>query len=142
MRRQPLTTWPSGAKRLLACLPFIVISFSVFPAGASPFDHSAFCVEMKGFAEKARADAGTMLDPITRSDGMAVLCESRVVTFYRYMTVAPTALRDGWKARKQSQWNDIYCKDAAWLPVIQAGWTVAIAITFVDGTRVFMEAKC
>jgi len=125
---------------IAACIMTVVCN--LFPGHALAFDEAAFCTSMKDFAEKAKADEGIMLDQFTRSDGLAVLCGVRTITFYKFITVAPGLLRDGWNERKQAQWNEMFCKDAAWLPAIQAGWRVSQAVTFVDGTRIYVEVRC
>jgi hypothetical protein len=115
---------------------------NLFPVDASAFDEVVFCTTMKDFAEKAKADEGTMLDEFTRFDGMAVLCGVRMITFYKFIKVAPEAMRDGWNDRKQALWNEMFCKDAAWLSAIQAGWRVSQTVTFVDGAPFYNEARC
>jgi hypothetical protein len=83
-----------------------------------------------------------MLDKVTRMDGIAVLCGTRVVAFYKFLNVAPSALREGWRERKQKQWNDVYCTDPLWLDAIRGGWTVSTIATFVEGTRIYIDANC
>lgn len=109
---------------------------------ALAFDDANFCAQMKQAAERGRSDIGTMLDKITRVDGIGVLCGSRVVTFYKFINVPPSAFRDGWKERKQKQWDAIYCTDPAWLPAVKAGWAISTTVTFLEGTRIYIEAKC
>jgi len=67
-----------------------------------------FCVALEQFADKANKDAGSMLDTITRNDGMSVLRETKIIDFKKLLNIDPSALRDGWQQRKQQQWNDIY----------------------------------
>jgi hypothetical protein len=128
--------------KTLAAASLIATGLATFPNPVSAFDDAAFCAEMKRAAERGRADIGTMLDQATRMDGIAVLCGTRVIAFYKFLNVAPSALREGWKERKQKQWDGIYCTDPAWLKAIQSGWTVSTVATFIEGTRVWIEAKC
>lgn len=109
---------------------------------ALAFDDAKFCVEMKQAAERSRSDIGTMLDLVTRMDGIGVLCGTRTITFYKFINVAPSAFRDGWKERKQKQWDAIYCADPAWRQAVKAGWAISSTVTFVEGTRIYLEAQC
>jgi hypothetical protein len=126
----------------IAVASLIATGLAAFPSRAFAFDEAAFCAEMKQAAERRRADIGTMLDQVTRMDGIAVLCGMRIVTFYKFLNIGPNALRDGWKERKQKQWDAIYCTNAAWLDAIRSGWTVSAVETFVEGTRIYIDAKC
>jgi hypothetical protein len=127
-------------KGIIAACVFVA-ALSVFPAAAA-HNETEFCATLKHYAEKSRADIGTMLDGVTRFDGMAVLCGLRRVVYYHFLTIAPIALRDGWKERKQKQWNEIYCQTPVFLEAIEAGWVIMDTITLVDGTRIYLETKC
>ncbi|SRR6266404_6924656 len=124
--------------RVLFIVPFALLITSA----KAQFADKEFCDPMRQFADKANKDAGSMLDSITRNDGMAVLCSSKIVDFKKFLNVDDSSFRDGWVQRKQQQWNEIYCKDNYWLKAIAAGWTVAQTMTFVNGKRYWMKAEC
>ncbi len=109
---------------------------------ALAFDDKSFCDVLTKYAERERVDSGKMLDKFTRYDGMAVLCGNRTVVYYKFLTVEASALRAGWKERKQRQWNEIHCKNEVWVEAVKAGWEVATTITTVDGTQVYLAAEC
>jgi hypothetical protein len=128
--------------KTIAALALTLCAIAAQVASAHAFDDAAFCKALKDYAEKTKADAGTMLEQTTRFDGMVVLCGARVVNLYHFVTVPASRLRDGWQGRKQKQWNEIYCLDPPWRAAIAAGWTVKDTVTFVDGTRVSLTAEC
>jgi hypothetical protein len=129
--------WMMAALRALLALPLVL----PMSAAETQFNDKAFCDVIKQFAEKANKDTGSMLDPVTRSDGMAVMCETKIVDFKKFLIVDDSNLRDGW-LQKQQQWNDIYCKDNGWSKAIANGWTVTQTLTSVNGKRYSIKAEC
>ena len=83
-----------------------------------------------------------MVDPVTRNDGMAVLCNTKVVEYKKSMIVDFSMLRDGWKERKQKQWNSIYCDGSHWQKLIDDGWTVSTTLISKSGERFWFKAEC
>jgi hypothetical protein len=125
---------------LLALVCFTTLAIA--EEASAQFSDEDSCVALKRFADKANKDAGSMLDRVTRNDGMSVLCETKIIDFNKFLNIDPSALRDGWQERKQQQWNDIYCHDEYWSKAISAGWTVAQTMTFANGKRYWMTAEC
>jgi hypothetical protein len=124
-------------------LEFIRWLFGLLTSSAeAQYTDDGFCDAMKEWSDKLNKDAGSMLDSITRSDGVAVLCATKIVDFKKFIKIDESAMRDDWFQRKQQQWNDIYCKDDIWSQAIAAGWTVAQTWVFANGKRYWMKAEC
>lgn len=119
-----------------------VIAMLVAPSASWAFDDAQFCREMQRFVERANQDRGVMLDQFTRNDGVVALCGTRVVDYKKFILAPTTALRGGWKERKRTQWNEIYCANPFYAPAIKAGWIISTTTTFVDGTRFVLTAEC
>lgn len=123
----------------------VAITFLAAPAVRAQAYHSdaIFCSLVQQTANKANADAGAMVDAVTVNVGMAVMCNMKVVNFVKKMTVSFNVLKAGWQARKQAQWNQIYCEPgSAFRMAIDAGWTISHTMTDVDGNRHYMVATC
>jgi len=88
------------------------------------------------------AESPMMVDAVTRLDGMSVICSLRTVTWNKFVNVDAPQLRDGWQGRKQTQFNDIVCKNEAFRPLARRGWRFVQNLTFRSGERVIMDAKC
>jgi hypothetical protein len=97
---------------------------------------------MQEFGDQANKDAGTKVDTMTINLGVAVFCNLRVVNFMKRVEVSFTSFRPGWEARKQAQWNQIYCDGGPVTLAIASGWRITHTITDIDGRRHFMEATC
>jgi hypothetical protein len=141
MRFVGLTVWQK-ARVLIAFFGLCAAGVSLWTSSALAFDNDAFCAAIQPMVTKAHADAGIMVDGATRSDGIALACNMRLIDFKKFITVRPTRFRTGWEARKQAQWSEIYCQNDHWREAIESGWTVAQTMTFVDGTRHWMKAYC
>jgi hypothetical protein len=128
-------------RSLLVTVP-LAITLALNALNASAFDHQSFCKNLREFAVTSNQDAGSMLDAVTRHDGMAVLCNAKIVDFKKFILVNVSEFRDGWRERKQFQWNNTYCTNEAFRPAIDAGWTIASTVTFKDGSRYFLKAVC
>jgi len=112
------------------------------PASAIAFDDSDFCVAAKQLAVAADKDIGIWVDRATRSAGIVVSCDRKVVEFRRF-TYTPTAAMDAaWKERKAAEWNGTHCSSRLWAQAIQNDWKVALSLTAADGGQLRLNAQC
>ena len=111
-------------------------------APAIAFDDSDFCVAARQLAVAADGDIGVWVDRVTRSAGMVVSCDRKVVEFRRF-TYTPTIAMDGaWKERKAAEWNGTHCASRLWAQAIRNEWKVALSLTAADGGQVSLNAQC
>ena len=124
----------------------LVVGSLVLPcpsvAEAETFTDAIFCRWMQDFATQANKDAGTKVDAVTTHEGLAVLCNMKLVDFKKRLEVPFTAMKAGWDGRKQAQWNQIYCTDPGFMQAIKSGWRISSTMTDVEGNRHYMEATC
>jgi hypothetical protein len=120
----------------------IAISLSLMAPPALPFDQDEFCLAVTEIAQHAKARSGRWLDRSTRHDGVAVDCESKTVKASRFLNTDPDAMREGWQARKQRQWNAAYCNDESWREAIDNGWSIVSALAFQSGDQLSLVAEC
>jgi hypothetical protein len=112
------------------------------PSSAIAFDDSDFCVAARQLAVAAEKDIGVWIDRVTRSAGIVVSCDKKVVEFRRF-TYTPSAAMDmGWKERKTAEWNGTQCASRLWAQAIQNDWKVALSLTAADGGQFRLDAKC
>lgn len=83
-----------------------------------------------------------MVDAITRLDGIVAFCAARTVNFAKFVDVDVKGFREGWLKRKQAQWNDAFCRDAAYVSLVQRGWRINQTLTFLSGERYVMTVSC
>src|SRR5437764_13808697 len=83
----------------------IAITLTLMPAPAVSFDQDEFCVAVTDVARRMNARRGKWLDGSTRHDGGEVDCEAKTLEAHRFLNTDPNAMREGWEARKQRQWN-------------------------------------
>ena len=132
--------------------PFLVyvifVSFAVvflrltsFPAIAANFNDAVFCSEAEVFKKNGEVDVGKMVDGFTRNDGMAVLCGNKTIEFKKFLYANESEMRVGWKERKATQWDAIYC-ESAYREAIKNGWTIAVSFITKDGKRFWHAATC
>ena len=116
---------------------------SVSVAHAQQHSDADFCRVMQDFAGKANSETGRMVDTVTVDMGMAVLCKLKSVDFKKRVEVSFSTFKAGWQARKQAQWNQLYCKSgSASRRAIEAGWKISHTMIDTDGQRHYMEATC
>lgn len=101
-----------------------------------------FCAMGDRLAKSLQPELPKMVDSSTRIDGIVALCAVRTLTWNKTLMAVPSDMRDGWQGRKQAQWNAIVCGNTAFAPMYRRGWTFTQNLTFQDGTRVVMDAKC
>lgn len=128
------------------CCVFSVLTplaLSLVPlAPAIAFDDSDFCVAARQLAVAADGDIGVWVDRVTRSAGVVVSCDRKVVEFRRF-TYTPTAAMDGaWKERKAAEWNGTHCASRLWSQAIRNEWKVALSLTAADGGHLSLNAQC
>jgi len=85
---------------------------------------------------------GKWLDRSTRHDGVEVDCEAKTLEAKRFLNTEPDAMREGWEARKQRQWNATYCNHASWREAIDNGWSVISTLRFRTGEQMSFVAMC
>ena len=122
-------------------LSFLLLLLVPAMASAAEFDDESFCNVMMEQQKKINADAGQMVDAVTRNDGVAVLCSTKIIDFKKFMASDSSKMREGWQDRKAKQWNEIYC-NGVFLDAINNGWTVAFTLIFQDGNRFWYKANC
>lgn len=114
----------------------------VHPPAAAGLSDVEFCTQMRRVTESVMAELPKMVDPITRTDGMSVLCSLRTVTTNKFFLVKLSDFREGWEARKQEQWNRLVCDDRDYGPMARKGWRFTLNLTFLSGERFIEDAKC
>ena len=112
------------------------------PAPALAFDDSDFCVAAKQLAVAADKDIGIWVDRVTRSAGMVVSCDKKVVEFRRFTYTPTTAMDGAWKERKAAEWNGTHCASLLWSQAIRNQWKVALSLTAADGGQLLLNAQC
>lgn len=101
-----------------------------------------FCAAGRKIVDAAQADLPIRIDPITTTTGMAIICGLRSFTVSQMIHADQADMRDGWRDRKQDQYNKIVCSNEAFLPAFQRGWRFTQSITFKSGERHILEASC
>jgi hypothetical protein len=107
---------------------------ALFAAPALAFDDVAFCSRLNEYAEKINAKSS--------SEGMTVSCGNRTVDFRKSLALNSSRLDAKWHALQQREWNAIYCRNVAWVPVLANGWKVSTTLTTLDGKSVKIDAVC
>ena len=124
----------------LATIPIAITLLSSPPATA--FDHEEFCAALTDIVARMNARNGRWLDRSTRYDGVELECESKTLEARRFVNASPDAMREGWEARKEQQWNAAYCSDEAYREAIDNGWSIISTLTFRTGEQVSFVAEC
>ncbi len=101
-----------------------------------------FCALLEKSQKEANVDIGKKTDEITINRGIYPLCGLKLVTFHKEIMVPQTQFREGWQARKKSQWSQGMCEEDVWADKIREGWTVKITMFFTDGYRWESDAVC
>lgn len=112
------------------------------PPAAVGMSDAEFCHTMRRITDGVMAELPKMVDPITRTDGMSVMCSLRTVTTNKSFLVKLSQFREGWEARKQEQWNRLVCDDRDYGPMARKGWRFTLNLTFLSGERFIEDAKC
>ena len=120
----------------------ITIALALIPAPALPFDQDEFCVAVTDVARRMNARRGKWLDRSTRHDGVEVDCEPKTLEAKRFLNTDPDAMREGWEARKQREWNTAYCDHQSWREAIEHGWSIISTLTFHTGHEISFVAEC
>ena len=109
---------------------------------ALAFDDKQFCVAAQQLAIAAEKDVGIWIDRLTRSAGMAVRCDRRVVDVTRFTYIASASMTAEWRAARSSEWNTTQCSSSIWKEAIDNGWAIVLNIATADGGRATFEAQC
>ena len=112
------------------------------PPALAGMSDAEFCKTMRAIVDTTMTELPKMVDRITRTDGMTVLCGLRTVATNKSFLVPLSQFRDGWQARKQEQWNRLTCDDNLFGPMARKGWRFALNLTFISGERFILDAKC
>ena len=83
-----------------------------------------------------------MAQSSTRHDGVEVDCAAKTLEAKRFLNTEPDAMREGWEARKQRQWNATYCNHESWREAIDNGWSIISTLTFRTGEQMSFVAEC
>ena len=109
---------------------------------ANPSFDAAFCKMLTDSAVKVNSEKGSMVDSITRNDGMVVSCNTKSVEFKKSLTVNASQLKDGWQAFHEKRRNEALCKLEDLAFAVNTGWSVAMPSTTLDGKTFTLIAKC
>jgi hypothetical protein len=100
------------------------------------------CKILGDMATKMQPELPKTIDPVTRLDGVVVLCSLKTFANNKTILVKLSDFREGWQERKQQQWNKMNCENEAFKPLIDRGWRFTQNMTFVSGERINIDAKC
>ena len=100
------------------------------------------CALFEKVAADIQPELPKMVDKTTRLDGVVVICSMRIFQNNKFINVPVSSFREGWKKRKQAQWNEMNCSNRAFLPLVRRGWRLVQALTFISGERYIMDTKC
>lgn len=100
------------------------------------------CAILRHIAAVTQADLPIMADKITRTDGFSVMCGLRTVAWNKTFLANLSDFREGWRGRKQAQFNQVVCENEAFLPLARRGWRFAMNLTFQSGERFILDADC
>ena len=125
------------------CLHMLVLQVALSStASALEFDEKAFCAAAHQFAFAANQDADRWLDRTTRSAGMAVFCEKRLVEVRRLTSAPSDAMNESWQQREARAFSSTHCSNPIWEGAIANGWRIILTVTAADGARVSIDAQC
>lgn len=108
---------------------------------ARPTD-AEFCEEMRRVSAARLPDVPVMAGPTTRVDGFSVLCGDRSVSWEKFILMDMASLREGWRERKQAEFNRLICDHPTGGVMARRGWRFAQDLTFQSGERVTLVAEC
>jgi hypothetical protein len=109
---------------------------------ANPQFDAAFCKMLTDGAVKVNAEKGSMVDLVTRNEGVIVSCNTKSVEFKKSLTVNASELKDGWQAFHEKRHNEGLCKLEDWAFAVKTGWSVSMPFTTLDGKTFTLIAKC
>jgi hypothetical protein len=124
-----------------SAIPF-AITLMLIPATAHSFDHDEFCAALTDIVPRLNAHKGRWLDRSTRYDGVELDCESKTLEARRFVNAERNAMRKGWEARKEQQWNTVYCNDEVYRVAIDHSWSIVSTLTFRNGEQLSFVAEC
>jgi hypothetical protein len=101
-----------------------------------------FCATGREAVARSQVDLPLMIDAMTRLDGFSIMCGLRTVAWNKTVLADVSQMREGWRARKQRQWNEAICSNEEFNPAQRRGWRFVQNLVFRDGTRVILDAAC
>jgi hypothetical protein len=138
----PLPLVRIGGLSMRATTISIVLTLTLAPLPALPFDQDEFCAAVTDIARRMNARKGRWLDRSTRHDGVELDCDAKTLEAKRLVNADPDEMREGWQARKEREWNARYCNDESWREAIDNGWSIVSTLTFRTGEQVSFVAEC
>ena len=125
---------------MLGCMAVAILSLALMPASA--FDDREFCVAAQQIAMAAEKDVGLWIDRITRSAGMVVSCDRKLVEFKRFTYASAASMNDAWRERNAAEWNATHCKSPICGDAISNGWKIVLVVTATDGRQITLSTRC
>ncbi len=114
----------------------------VITLAANPQFDAGFCKMLTNNVAKVNAAKGSMVDSITRNEGIELSCDKKSVAFKKSLTVNASQLPEGWLASADERHNKGLCVLEDWKFAIKTGWTISMPITTRDGQNFTLTAKC
>jgi len=106
---------------LLLALPVLMTTL----VGNPQFD-AAFCKMLTVSAVKTNAEKGSMVDSVTRNEGMEVSCDKKSVAFKKSLTVHASQLEAGWLANAEKRHDEGMCSIEDWAYAVKTGWSIVV----------------
>ena len=125
---------------MLGCIAVAILALAPMPASA--FDDREFCVAAQQIAMAAEKDVGLWIDRVTRSAGMLVSCDRKLVEFKRFTYASAASMNDAWRERNAAEWNATHCKSPIWGDAISNGWKIILVVTATDGRQITLSTRC
>lgn len=132
---------------LMKLIIFYVVFAALFTcsnqARSEQLSDKVFCSQAKQLSDKTNSEGKVWVDAMTRQDGMAVICNLKIIEYKKFLKANTVDMREGWQDRKQSQWDKIYCEEGStFRNAIDNGWSVSVILTFINGEQHKITAKC
>jgi hypothetical protein len=112
----------------------------VLPSMPEPTDAER-CETMRALAGQIRSNLPMMFDATSRTETIEVDCRRRRVVWSNSGVIPVGPPREGWRARKQSDWNAAICRDPVWKWMRIRGWRFLQAQASQGGERIIFDAE-
>lgn len=130
--------------RVAAVLAAVACIFAPSPdlnAGAEAPDR--YCRLFAKVRDNFAINVGRQVDPLTRFDGIEVVCDRKAVVFRQNVRLYSDELGKDWIMRRQRHWSQTYCKrHRAFADAMRAGWTISTILSLADGQTLRLDAAC
>ena len=128
----------------------MVLGFSISAQAQTNELDNMICSASQGLADELNTDVGSEIERtttserviVTTNEGVTVLCDTKLVTYKRSISVAISSLPEKWAARTQKEWNELHCENDARVFAINNGWTFQLSMVDVDGRTQNFVARC